>query len=105
MPNPTADFPWEWQHVAATTVPPVSSASGALHTIVLNGITTEGEIEIYDGLDAATGALIGVLGLTPTTGVSVSVQPITLTYDLKIDTGIHLQYIPAVGADLTVTYV
>lgn len=104
MPNPIADFPWEWAHVTDTTDPPVLASQGALHTIVLNGLTTEGAIEIYDGLDAATGVLIGVLGLDPVGGVSVSVQPVTFTYDLEIETGIHLEYTLGVEADLTVTY-
>lgn len=101
MPNSVADFPWKWKRVIATTDPEVLTGPGALHTIVINGVIALGDIEVYDGIDN-TGALIGVISLT--TAASISVQPITLTYDLKIETGIHLQYIPAVGADLTVTY-
>jgi hypothetical protein len=101
MPNPVADFPWDWKRVCDTVL--VKTGPGALHTIVLNGLITEGEISVFDGIDA-TGEPIGVLGLTPTIA-SVSVQPITLTYDLKIATGIYIEYDQSVGADLTVTYI
>ena len=100
MPNPVADFPWEWAHVDATIL--VNTGAGALHTIVVNGLTTAGDVTVYDGVDNS-GAVIGVLHLDPTT--SISVQPITLIYDLKTATGIYIEYDQAVVADLTVTYI
>jgi hypothetical protein len=87
-------------HVTESTN--VVAAKSVLHTIVVNGLTTEGDISVYDGTDA-TGTLIAVLHLDATT--SVSVQPITFIYDCKMDTGIHLEYDQAVVADLTVTWI
>jgi len=100
MPNPIIDFPWPWTHVDDTVL--VKTGAGVLHTIVVNGLTTAGDITVYDGIDA-TGAVIAVLHLDPTT--SISVQPITFVYDLKIVIGIYIAYGQAVAADLTVTYI
>ncbi len=92
-------FPWPWKHVDGTVL--VKTGAGALHTIVVNGLTTAGDITIYDGVDD-TGEVIAVLHLDLTT--SVSVQPITFTYDLEISTGIYIAFDQSVAADLTVTY-
>jgi len=100
MPNPKSDFPWPFMHVDDTVL--VSGRPGALHTIVVNGLTTAGDITVYDGVDA-TGSVIAVLHLNPAT--SISVQPITFTYDLKVATGIYIAYDDSVVADLTVTYI
>lgn len=100
MPNPKTDFPWEFAHVDDTVL--VSGAPGQLHTIVVNGLTTAGDITVYDGVDA-TGSVIAVLHLNPAT--SVSVQPITFTYDIKVSTGIYIEYDQSVVADLTVSYI
>ena len=99
MPNPIADFPWPWAHVDATLL--VHTGAGALHTIVVNGLTTAGDATVYDGIDA-TGNVIAVLHLDPTT--SVSVQPITFAYDLRLGTGLYIAYDQSLVADLTVTY-
>lgn len=99
MPNPVIDFPWPWAHVDDTVL--VHTGAGALHTIVVNGLTTAGDVTVYDGIDA-TGDIIAVLHLDLTT--SVSVQPITFTYDLELATGLYIAYDQAVAADLTVTY-
>ena len=93
-------FPWPWVHVTDTVL--VHGAPGKLHTIVVNGLTTAGDITVYDGEDA-TGSVIAVLHLDPTT--SVSVQPITFLYDAAIATGIYVEYDQSVVADLTVTYI
>ncbi len=98
--EPIASFPWPWSHVGGTKL--VKTGKGALHTIVVNGLTTAGDITIYDGVDG-TGSVIGVLHLDVTT--SVSIQPITFLYDCKIATGIYIAYDQAVVADLTVTYI
>lgn len=94
-----SDFAWEWKHVAATGL--VKTGKGALHTIVINGLTTVGDITVYDGVDA-TGAIIAILHLA--TATSVSIQPLPLVYDLELNTGIYIAYDQAVAADLTVTY-
>lgn len=100
MPNPKSEFPWPWSHVTETGL--VHGAPGALHTIVVNGLTTAGDITVYDGVDA-TGGVIAVLHLDVTT--SISVQPITFTYDIAIATGIYIDYGQGTVADLTVTYI
>ncbi len=94
-----SDFAWEWKHVTGTIL--VKTGRGALHTLTLNGLTTVGDITIYDGVDA-TGEIIAVLHLNTTT--SVSVQPLTYTYDLELTTGLYIAFGPAVVADLTVTF-
>ena len=100
MTNPRAEYAWPFCHVDDTVV--VSSRPGALHTIVVNGLTTAGDITVYDGVDA-TGSVIAVLHLDPTT--SISVQPITFIYDAVVGTGIYIAYDQSVAADLTVTYI
>ena len=97
--DPVSQFPWLWTHVDDTVL--VKTGAGALHSIVVNGLTTAGDVTVYDGIDA-TGAVIAVLHLDPTT--SISVQPITFIYDLEIATGIYIAYDQAVAADLTVTH-
>lgn len=98
--EPKASFPWPWKHVTGTGL--VHTGKGSLHTIVVNGLTTAGDITVYDGIDG-TGSVIAILHLDPTT--SVSVQPITFLYDAEIATGIYVEYDQAVVADLTVTYI
>lgn len=95
-----SDFAWEWKHVTGTVL--VKTGAGALHTIVLNGLTTVGDITIYDGVDAS-GAVIAILHLA--TATSISVQPITYQYDLRLSTGIYIAYDQSVAADLTVSFV
>lgn len=99
MPNPVADFPWRYQHVDASAQ--IAASRCVLHSIVVNGLTVAGDITIYDN-PAATGNIVGVLHLDPTT--SVSVQPITLIYDCLCETGLYLEYDQAIAADLTVTF-
>ena len=99
MPNPIVDFPWTYKHVTADTQ--VKAGAGVLHTIVVNGLTTAGDATIYDSLTEVA-PIIGVIHLDPTT--SISVQPITLTYDCKVSTGIYIGFDQALVADLTVTY-
>jgi len=99
MSNPVIDFPWPGSHVTASTL--VHTGKCALHTIVVNGLTTAGDATVYDGVDA-TGTVMAVLHLDPTT--SISVQPITFTYDIAFSTGIYIAYDQALAADLTVSY-
>ncbi len=98
--SPVVDFGYQFVHVAADAL--VHTGKGILHTIVLNGLTTEGDCTVYDGVDN-TGAVIAVLHLWDDT--SVSVQPITLTYDCRVSTGIYLDYDGTLVADFTVTFV
>jgi len=79
----------------------VRNGRGILHTIVLNGLTTAGDCTIHDSADNS-GPVIGVLHLDPTT--SISVQPITLTYDVEFQDGLYLDFDGTLAADLTVTF-
>ena len=99
MGNSVIDYPWEFAHLPAGGL--VLTGAGMLHTIVLNGTTVAGQTTIYDGVDA-TGSVIAVLAHTQA-APQISCQPITLTYDCKIDTGIFV-VVDAGAADLTVTY-
>lgn len=99
MPNSVADFPWKYAHVAATSL--ISSGRCVLHSITVNGLTTQGDVTVYDGVDA-TGAVVAILHLDLTT--SVSVQPITLLYDCLCEGGLYIAYDQAVAADLTVNH-
>jgi len=101
MGNPIIDFPWTYAHVAATTVPPVKTGPGVLHTINFNGMTAVGTLEIYDGLDN-TGTLIGTLLLTNV--IHVSCQPVPFLYDCAFETGLHLEFTAGLVGDFTVTY-
>ena len=93
------DFPWTPLHVTDTIL--VKTGRGVLHTIVLNGLTTAGDITVYNGVDAG-GTVIAILHLN--TATSISVQPITFTYDCQMATGIYIAYGQGTAADLTVTY-
>ena len=97
--NPITNFGWPYTHVDADTQ--VVVGRGVLHSVVVNGLTTAGDITLYDSL-TETGTVIAVLHLDPTT--SISVQPITFLYDLKFSTGLYVGYDGAVAADLTVTH-
>jgi len=96
--NSAIDFPWDFQEVHGDLL--VKTGAGALHTIVINGITTVGICSVYDGIDNS-GVLIAALALTSVT--QVSCQPITLTYDCKIETGIYFDVTTFIGS-LTCTY-
>lgn len=99
MTNPIVDFPWKYKHVTADT--PIRSGPGVLHTIVVNGITTAGDCTVYDNT-VESGDIIAIIHLDKT--FSVSVQPITLLYDIEFTTGLYLGFAGALAADLTVSY-
>lgn len=99
MGNSAIDVPWIYKHVAADAQ--VSAVRCVLHTIVVNGLTTAGDATIYDNT-AGSGTVIGVLHLDPAT--SVSVQPVTLLYDVQCETGLYIEFDATLVADLTVTY-
>lgn len=99
MPNPIADFPWQYDHVTGSEQ--VFDREGVLHNIVVNGITAIGDVTVYDN-PAAAGNVIAVIHLDVT--YSVSVQPITLSYDVGCKTGLYLAFEDGCEADLTVSY-
>lgn len=98
--NPITDFPWEYKHVTADTL--VRTGPGVLHSIVVNGLTTVGDATIYDNTAEAGTVIIGILHLAVAT--SISVQPITLLYDVRFTTGLYIGFDATLAADLTVTY-
>ncbi len=69
-----------------------------LHNLVLNGLTTAGDLTLYDSLTEG-GTVIAVLHLDPTT--SISVQPINFNYGLKFSTGLYFGFDATLVADLT----
>ena len=93
------DFPWDYAHVAADAQ--VKAGPCVLHSIVVNGLTTVGDATIYDNT-AGSGDVIAVLHLN--TAASVSVQPITLLYDVKCKTGLYIEFDDNLVADLTISY-
>ena len=99
MGNSVIDYPWKYSHVDADKQ--ISVGPCILHSIVINGLTTAGDCIVYDN-PAAAGNVIAVLHIDPAT--SVSVQPITLLYDVECLTGLYLDYDATLAADLTVSY-
>ncbi len=97
--NPNTSFGWPYAHVAADAQ--VKAGKGILHSIVLNGLTTAGDLTVYDSLTEA-GTVIAVLHIDVTT--SLSVQPITFLYDLKFATGLYMGFDGTLVADFTVTF-
>ena len=96
--NQAIDFPWDKLNVTGTGT--VCSRPCVLHSIVFNGMTTVGDVAIYDGIDA-TGTLIGTLILR--IAVQISCQPIVFLYDCEMLTGIHMVFTDLVG-NLTVMF-
>ena len=99
MPNPAIDFPWEKLIVEADAI--VHTGPCVLHSITFNGMTTVGDVAIYDGVDAG-GVLIGTLILR--SAVHVSCQPFTLILDCEMDTGIFFDYDATFAGNFTVTF-
>lgn len=97
--NPNLAYGWPYRHVTADLQ--VKAGKGILHRITLNGLTTAGDLTLYDSL-TETGTVIAVLHLDPAT--SISVQPITFEYDLEFLTGLYLGFDGSLVADLTVMY-
>ena len=92
-------FGWPYTHVTADAQ--VHAGPGILHSVVLNGFTTTGDITLYDSLTEVA-PIIAVLHIN--VAASISVQPITFLYDLKFETGLYVGYDGAVAADLTVMH-
>ncbi|MCK5236319.1 MAG: hypothetical protein KAR06_04960 [Deltaproteobacteria bacterium] len=96
MVNPNLAFGSSPVHVTADTQ--VRAGKGILRNVVLNGLTTAGDLTIYDSLTEA-GTVIAVLHLDPTT--SISVQPINFPYNTKFATGCYAGFDATLVADLT----
>ena len=99
MANSVIDFPWKYSHVTADAQ--VSAGPCGLHSIVVNGLTAAGDCTVFDNT-VTGGAAIAVLHLDLTT--SISVQPITFTFDVQCKTGLYLEFDQSLAADLTVSY-
>lgn len=99
MPNSVIDFPWDKVNVIADAV--VHTGPCVLHSIIFNGMTAVGDVDIYDGVDAG-GTLIGTLILR--TAVQVSCQPMTFIYDCEMETGIFIDYDATFTGNFTVTF-
>ncbi len=84
---------WNPTNVVATDTV-VKTGAGVMHSVVLNGVTTVGDILIYDGVDAG-GTLLATLNVR--SAVSVSFQGLTFLYDCRIDTGIYVVFTAFVG--------
>ena len=87
---------WPYVHVVADTQ--VRGCKGILHSVVLNGFTTAGDLTLYDSLTEG-GAVIAVLHVDVTT--SISLQPITFLYDLQFNTGLYAGFDATLVADFT----
>ena len=83
-------------HVTADVL--VKTGRGILHKVVLNGLTTAGDLTLYDSLTEG-GAVIAVLHIDPTT--SISVQPLTFHYDCELTIGLYAGFDATLVADLT----
>ena len=92
--DPVTNFGWPYTHVTGDVQ--VKAGQGVLHSVVLNGLTTAGDLTIYDSLTEA-GTVIAVLHIDPTT--SISVQPIAFPYDLKFATGLYFGFDSNLVAD------
>lgn len=98
MSNSVIDFPWKKLLVTGTDQ--VFTGRCVLHSLVFNGMTTVGTLQVLDGTALAS-TQIGLIYLTGV--VQVSCQPITLEYDCEMDDGIRLVFANLVG-NVTVMY-
>ncbi len=81
----------------------VSAGQGVLHTITIcGGPDTDGIATVYDSL---TGAGTIIAQLTISIADSISVQPITLTFDVAYKTGLYIDYTAGLVAILSVSFV
>lgn len=83
--------------LAAPTTTVVKATPGILHALTFNKPVATGVVTIYDAA-TATGTPVAIIT------VPASPQPVTLTYDMRMDTGITI--VTSVAAqDITVTYI
>jgi len=97
--NSVTDMAWDKVNVAADAL--VHTGPCVLHSIVLNGITTVGDVVVYDGIDN-TGTVVATFNLR--TAVHVSFQPFTALYDCEMATGIYFDYDATAAGNFTVMY-
>lgn len=97
--DPITSFGWPYTHVTGDVQ--VKAGKGILHSVVLNGLTTVGDLTLYDSLTEA-GTVIAVLHIDVAT--SISVQPMTFLYDLKFETGLYCGFSGGLAADFTVMH-
>jgi len=90
--GPVTEFGWNPVNVDGDGI--VHTGQCIMHSVVLNGVTTVGDIAIYDGVDA-TGTLIATLNVR--TAVAVSYQGATFLYDCKMATGIFIDFTDFAG--------
>ena len=93
------DFGYPFAHVTGDVQ--IKPGKGILRRVTLNGLTTAGDLTLYDSLTEAD-AVIAVLHIDPTT--SISVQPITFEYDARFATGLYAGFDATLVADLTIMY-
>jgi hypothetical protein len=96
--GPNIEFGWNPVNVTAEAI--VRTGACIMHSVVLNGVTTVGDVLIYDGTDAG-GTLIATLNVR--SAVSVSFQGLTFLYDCKMETGIFVTF-TAFAGNLTVMW-
>ena len=96
--GPNIEFGWNPVNVTASAI--ARTGPCILHSVVLNGVTTVGDVAVYDGVDN-TGTLIATLNVRIT--VSVSFQGLPFLYDCKMATGVYLEF-TAFAGNLTVMW-
>ena len=96
--NPNISFGWNGTNVDDDVI--VHTGRCILHNVTLNGVTTVGDIAIYNGTDA-TGTLIATINAR--TAVAVSFQGMTFNYDCEMSTGIFVNFTDFAG-NITVTW-
>ena len=89
---------WEKLNVDGDII--VHTGKCILHNVTLNGVTTVGDIAIYDGV-ADTGTLVATINAR--TAVAVSFQGMTFNYDCKMADGIFVDFTDFAG-NVTVTW-
>jgi len=91
------DSGFPYVHVTGDTL--VKSGKGVLKNVMLNGLTTAGDLTLYDSL-TETGTVIAVIHANPAT--SISVQPVPLPYNARFNTGLYAGYDATLVADFTI---
>jgi hypothetical protein len=83
--------------LAAPTTTIVKATPGVLHSITFNKPVATGVVTVYDAA-TATGTPVAII-TTP-----ASPMPVTLLYDIRMDTGITITSATA-AQDITVSYI
>lgn len=88
MGNPAIDFPWEKRCVSGDTI--VKNGPCVLHSLVFNGMTATGVVNIYDNIDNSGGLIASLI--MDSAAPQTSVQPINFDFDCEMETGIYIDY-------------